>query len=217
MTSKYFPDPADATPDGLVGIGGDLTPDRLLDAYRHGIFPWPTYAEDPMLWWSPDPRALMPLEGMHVSRRLSRRLKSNQFTHSVDKAFAQVIHACSVGPGREGGTWLTEEMLAAYVHLHKLGHAHSVEVWQEGELAGGVYGVAVGGVFAAESMFHRVRDASKVALYRLIEHLNARGYQMLDIQQWTDHTGSLGAIEVPRRDYLKRLEQLVDLPVSFCS
>jgi len=216
MAPKYFPSPADAAPDGLVTIGGDLSPELLLDAYRHGIFPWPTYDHEPMLWWSPDPRALMPLDGMHVSKRLRRRLRSNQFTHTVDKAFAKVIQACAVGPGREGGTWLTEEMLAAYIRMHELGHAHSVEVWQEEELVGGIYGVAVGGAFAAESMFHGVRDGSKVALYRLIEHLNQRGYQMLDIQQWTKHTGSLGAIEVPRDEYLKQLEELVDLPVTYC-
>ncbi|MBX3425198.1 MAG: leucyl/phenylalanyl-tRNA--protein transferase [Pirellulales bacterium] len=215
--SRYFPPANQATPIGLVAVGGSLSVERLLDAYRHGIFPWPTYPDDPMLWWSPDPRAVLPLDGLHVSRRLARRLRSGQFVATCNTAFEGVVRACSRGPGREGGTWLTPEMIRAYVELHRRGHAHSVEVWHEERLVGGVYGVAIGGAFAAESMFHRATDGSKAALASLVSHLRARGYQLLDIQQWTPHTGSLGAIEIPRREYLKRLAALIDLPVTFGS
>ena len=131
------------------------------------------------------------------------------------KIVDEVIAACARGPGRQGGTWLTPEMIAAYIELHRLGHAHSVETWKQGELVGGVYGVAIGGLFAAESMFYRARDASKAALAGLVDHLNARGYQLLDVQQWTPHTGSLGVMEIPRREYLRRLAAVVDLPVVF--
>lgn len=215
MPPRFFPPPTHSTPDGLVSIGGDLSCERLLDAYRHGIFPWPVYEEDPMLWWSPDPRAILPLEGMHISKRLERRLRSGEFQATCDLAFEEVIRGCSAGPGREGGTWLTEEMIDAYCALHRHGQAHSVEVWQDERLVGGVYGVAIGGLFAAESMFYRVRDASKVALARLVAHLDERGYQLMDVQQWTPHTGSLGVLEISRDEYLQRLEEVVDLPVTF--
>lgn len=219
MPPLYFPSPTESTPDGLVAVGGDLRPEQLLDAYRHGIFPWPVagdLAEDePMLWWSPDPRAILPLDGLHVSRRLRRRIRAGQFQATCDQAFDEVIQSCAVGPGREEGTWLTEEMIEAYTELYRLGHAHSVEVWHAGRLAGGTYGVAIGGVFAAESMFYRVRDASKTAIVHLAAHLAARGYRLLDIQQWTPHTGRLGAIEISRDQYLDRLEQYVDLPITF--
>ena len=215
MPPRFFPPPTQSTPDGLVSISDDLSCERLLDAYRHGIFPWPVYVEDPMLWWSPDPRAILPLQGMHVSKRLQRRLRAGEFQATCDRAFDEVIRGCSAGPGREGGTWLTDEMIDAYGAFHRQGHAHSVEVWQDGRLVGGIYGVAVGGLFAAESMYCRVRDASKVALARLVEHLNARGYQLLDVQQWTPHTGSLGVVEISRDEYLRRLPEIVDLPVTF--
>jgi len=168
-----------------------------------------------MLWWSPDPRGILPLDGMHISRRLQRRLRSEKFQVTCDQAFEQVIASCASGPGREGGTWLTTEMLAAYGRLHQLGHAHSIEVWHQGRLAGGTYGVALGGLFAAESMFFRVRDASKIALAHLVAHLNKRGYQLLDVQQWTPHTGRLGVIEITRDEYLARLAAAVELPVTF--
>ena len=215
MPPRFFLPPTQSTPDGLVSISDDLSCERLLDAYRHGIFPWPVYVEDPMLWWSPDPRAILPLGGMHVSKRLQRRLRAGEFQATCDRAFDEVIRGCSAGPGREGGTWLTDEMIDAYGAFHHQGHAHSVEVWQDGRLVGGTYGVAVGGLFAAESMYSQVRDASKVALARLVEHLNARGYQLLDVQQWTPHTGSLGVVEIPRDEYLRRLSEIVDLPVTF--
>jgi leucyl/phenylalanyl-tRNA--protein transferase len=215
MPPRFFPPPSHATSDGLIAMGGDLSCEWLLDAYRHGIFPWPVHAEDPMLWWSPDPRAILPLDGLHVSRRLKRRLQAGEFEAVYDTAFEAVIRNCSVGPGREGGTWLTPEMIDAYCALHLRGDAHSVECWQNGKLVGGAYGVAIGGLFAAESMFYRVRDASKAALAYLVRHLDQRGYRLLDVQQWTPHTGSLGVVEISRDEYLRRLQEVVDLPVTF--
>lgn len=215
MPSRYFPPAQRASPEGLVAVGGRLSTKWLLDAYRHGIFPWPSNAYEPMLWWSPDPRAILPLDGMYVSRRLERRLRSGEFQATCDTAFEQVIAACASGPGREGGTWITSAMIDAYTELHRLGHVHSVEVWREGELAGGVYGLAIGGLFAAESMFYRSRDGSKVALARLVSHLRTRGFQLLDVQQATPHTESLGVVEISRREYLRRLSEAVDAPVTF--
>jgi leucyl/phenylalanyl-tRNA--protein transferase len=215
MPSNFFPPASRASADGLVFVGGGLSVRRLLDAYRHGIFPWPSRADDPMLWWSPDPRAILPLDGMHVSRRLERRRRSGKFEMRANAAFADVLRGCATGPGRERGTWLTPAMVGAYTRLHQLGYAHSVESWLDGKLVGGVYGVAIGGFFSAESMFYRERDASKVALARMVEHLRVRGYQLLDVQQWTAHTGRLGVIEIPRSDYLERLAAAIELPVTF--
>lgn len=213
--SKFFPHPSEAGPEGLVGIGGVLEPEWLIDAYRHGIFPWPDSAYEPMLWWSPNPRAIIELDGLHVSRRLQRTLRSVRFDVTCDRDFSAVIHGCATAPDRRGATWLTEEMIAAYERLYQLGYAHSVEVWRGGSLAGGVYGVSIGGLFAAESMFYNVTDASKVAVVHLVRRLRERGYQLLDIQQWSPHTGSLGAVEISRTQYLHRLADAVELPVSF--
>jgi leucyl/phenylalanyl-tRNA--protein transferase len=205
-----IPELADA--DGLVAIGGDLRPARLLEAYRRGIFPW--YSEgDPVCWWSPDPRAVFELDGLHVSRRLRRTLRAGRFTLTVNRAFGAVIRGCAKRPGE--GTWITPEMIAAYERLHRLGHAHSVEAWWDGELGGGIYGVAVGGLFAGESMFTRRRDASKVALAFLVDRLRERGFQLFDIQFLTAHTARLGAIEIPRKEYLARLRRALACPVSF--
>jgi leucyl/phenylalanyl-tRNA---protein transferase len=215
MPPLHFPDPRQASPEGIVAVGGDLAPERLLDAYRHGIFPWPMEGIDQHLWWSPDPRAILPLDGFIASQRLLRRIRSGEFQVTSDRTFRDVMLGCSTGPGREDGTWISPEMIDAYSALHELGHAHSVEVWKDDKLVGGTYGVAIGGLFAAESMFYRVRDASKVALYKLVEHLNARGYQLLDVQQWTPHTASLGVIEVRRSAYLKRLAEVVEMEVGF--
>jgi leucyl/phenylalanyl-tRNA--protein transferase len=215
MPSRFFPPATRAAPEGLVFVGGQLTAERLLDGYRHGIFPWPAYPGEPMLWWSPDPRAILPLDEMYVSRRLLRSLNSGKFTVCANTAFGEVLEGCATGPGREHGTWLTADMIEAYTRLHNLGHAHSVETWHDGQLVGGVYGVAIGGLFSAESMFYRERDASKVALARLVEHLRARGYALLDVQQWTPHTGRLGVVDISRQDYLERLAEAVDLPVTF--
>jgi leucyl/phenylalanyl-tRNA--protein transferase len=152
---------------------------------------------------------------MHVSQRLRRRLRGGEFQVTCDQAFGEVIRNCAAGPGREGGTWLTQEMINAYCDLHRQGHAHSVEAWQDDRLVGGVYGVTIGGLFAAESMFYRARDASKVALARMVQHLNARGYKLLDVQQWTPHTATLGVVEISREEFLLRLAEAVDLPVTF--
>lgn len=215
MASLYFPNPQESSPEGIVAIGGELTPQCLLDAYSHGIFPWPMQGVEPLLWWSPDPRAILPLDGFRASRRLLRRVKSGRLVVTADQVFQQVMESCATGPGREEGTWITPAMIEGYVALHHLGHAHSVEVWFDEKLVGGVYGVTVGGLFAAESMFYRARDASKVALLALVDHLNRRGYHLLDVQQWTPHTGRLGVIVIPRRRYLRQLAAAVDLPVTW--
>jgi leucyl/phenylalanyl-tRNA--protein transferase len=208
----FFPLPRWAEQLGLVAVGGDLSPGRLLAAYRHGVFPW--YDEgEPIHWWSPDPRAIFELDGLHVPRRLARTLRSGRFRVTANEDFAGVIRGCADRPGE--GTWITAAMIDAYEELHRLGHAHSVEVWHEDLLAGGVYGVALGGLFAGESMFTRVRDASKVALVRLVERLRQRGFQLLDIQMLTEHTASLGAVTIPRAEYLRRLREALACPVTF--
>ncbi|TWT34495.1 leucyl/phenylalanyl-tRNA--protein transferase [Blastopirellula retiformator] len=216
MTPKFFPPADSADEQGLVMIGGDLSAERLLDAYAHGIFPWPMWDDWlPMTWFSLDPRAIIELDGLHISRRLARTLRSGQFTATCDQAFADVMRGCSRRRKSGDGTWITPHMFKAFCNLHEEGHAHSIEVWQGEELAGGIYGVSVGGAFAGESMFHEVTDASKVALATLIAHLNVRGYQLFDIQQWTPHTGRMGASEISRRIYLQRLAEAVRLPVQF--
>jgi len=205
--------PERADEDGFVGIGGDLRPACLLRAYREGVFPW--YSEgEPVLWWSPDPRAIFELGGLHISRRLQRTIRSNRFQATIDREFPAVIRGCADRP--DEGTWITPEMMSAYEHLHRLGYAHSVETWYDGELAGGVYGVAVGAFFAAESMFFRRTDASKVALVALVERLRERGFELMDTQMLTEHTSRMGAIEIPRRNYLERLRRAVRrLDVTF--
>jgi leucyl/phenylalanyl-tRNA--protein transferase len=201
-----------ADDSGLVAMGGDLRPERLLRAYRAGIFPW--YDEGgPIFWWSPDPRAIFELDGLHVSKRLRRTLHSGRFTLTVNRDFAGVIRGCADRPGE--GTWITPAMIEAYEKLHELGHAHSVEAWSNGFLAGGIYGVAIGGLFAGESMFTRRRDGSKVALVFLVERLRHRGYQLFDIQFLTDHTIRLGAMAIPRTEYLTRLKRALAVPVTF--
>jgi leucyl/phenylalanyl-tRNA--protein transferase len=214
--SQFFPPAEEADSEGIVGIGGELTPEWLLDGYRHGIFPWPMGVSGlPIPWFSPDPRAIIEFDLFHVPRRLARVAKGDRFEITFDKNFSAVIHGCATGTGRKSGTWLTPEMIAAYTRLHELGHAHSVEAWLEGRLAGGVYGVAIAGLFAAESMFYRVPEASKVALVRLVERLRTRGYLLLDIQQLTPHTERFGAIEISREEYLKRLTEAIEKPVEF--
>jgi leucyl/phenylalanyl-tRNA---protein transferase len=212
MVRPFFPNPEWADDFGLVAIGGDLKPARLLQAYRSGIFPW--FDEgDPILWWSPNPRAIIELNGLHVSRRLRRTIQTGRFTVTVNRDFRGVMHGCADRPNE--GTWITETMLDAYDTLHRLGHAHSVEVWRNDDLAGGIYGVAVGGLFAGESMFTRMRDASKVALAHLVERLRERGFQLFDVQFLTEHTKRLGAIEIPRAEYLRRLRLALERPAKF--
>lgn len=198
--------------DGLVAVGGELTVDGVLAAYRKGIFPW--YNEgSPVLWWSPDPRAVFDLDGPLVSRRLARTYRGGGFNFTFDQSFREVMRACA--DDRDDGTWITNAMLEVYCQLHRLGHAHSIETWQDGDLVGGLYGVTVGGLFAGESMFYRVTDASKVAMIRLFEHLRERGYVLFDTQFVTPHTQRLGAYEIPRREYFRRLTEALVLPVSF--
>jgi len=168
-----------------------------------------------MLWWSLDPRAIIEFDRFHCSRRLERTCRSGRFRVTCDKDFAAVIEGCGTAGGRAGHTWLTPKMIRAYTRLHRLGYAHSVEAWHENRLAGGTYGVAIGGFFAAESMFHYLRDASKVALVHLVAHLRSRGYHLLDIQQLTLHTARMGAIEIPRDEYLRRLADALVLSVTF--
>jgi leucyl/phenylalanyl-tRNA---protein transferase len=203
--------PERADPWGLVAVGGNLAPATLLRAYRAGVFPW--FDEgDPILWWSPDPRAVFELDRFHVPRRLARTLRSGRFQVTLDGAFGRVIRGCA---DRAEGTWITPGVIAAYERLHQLGHAHSVEAWADGELAGGVYGVALGGLFAGESMFTRVRDGSKVALTALVGHLRRRGYRLFDVQVLTEHTARLGAVEIPRTEYLHRLAEALACDVTF--
>ena len=195
-------------PEGdLVTLGGDLEPSTLINAYRRGIFPMEASALPNVLaWWSPDPRGVLPLDGLRVTRSMRQSFK--QYEIRVDTCFEDVIRGCA-DPSRESG-WITEDFIAAYVRLHRLGWAHSVEVFsREGELAGGLYGVRVGGLFAGESMFHRKRDASKVALMALVDLMRTSGMSLLDIQWCTEHLESLGAIAIPRHDYLARLSLCV--------
>ncbi len=201
-----------ADDEGLVGIGGDLKPGTLLAAYADGVFPW--YCEgDPILWWSPNPRAIMEFENFHISRSLAKTLKKGRFSISFDSAFPEVMQGC--GENRPDGTWINSEMLAAYATMHKRAYAHSAEVWLEGRLVGGVYGVGIGGFFSAESMFHRETDASKVALAALVGRLRDRGYSLIDLQLINDHTRSLGASEISRVAYLERLRLAIRQNVSF--
>jgi leucyl/phenylalanyl-tRNA--protein transferase len=206
-----FP-PPDHAEDGLLAVGGDLAPERLLLAYRMGIFPW--YEEGlPILWHSPDPRGVIPLDKVHVSRSLRRVLRSGVYEVRYDEAFARVIHACKEAyrPG-QGGTWITDAMEAAYIQLHGLGYAHSVETYFEGQLVGGMYGVSLGRMFYGESMFRTKTDASKVALVTLIERLRAWGWTFLDAQVTNPLTLSLGAEDWPRAVFLRRLAQALRAP-----
>jgi leucyl/phenylalanyl-tRNA--protein transferase len=201
-------------PEGgdLVAVGGDLQADRLCKMYRAGVFPW--YEEgSPILWWSPDPRAILELEELHVSRRLQRTIRSQRFRTSFNQEFRSVIRACA--DIRDGETWITRDMVEAYTQLHRQGVAHSVEVWQEDQLVGGLYGVQQGGLFAGESMFYRVSDASKIALVALVEHLGERGFALFDLQILNEHTQKMGAKEIPRQEYLERLKDAIGREAVF--
>jgi leucyl/phenylalanyl-tRNA---protein transferase len=194
-------------PNGLLAAGGGLSVARLAEAYGQGIFPW--YSEgDPVLWWSPDPRMILPVGGMHVSRSLRRRLRRGEYDVTADTAFGDVIRACAAPRPEEDGTWLAPEMVAAYERLFAAGLAHSVEVRAGGELVGGLYGVAVGRMFFGESMFSRRTDASKVALAWLDAHLARWGFEIIDCQMPTAHLASLGAVRIPRAEFLQRLRRL---------
>jgi leucyl/phenylalanyl-tRNA--protein transferase len=209
-TGWEFPDSLYDIDDDVVGMGADLEPATLLAAYRRGLFPMPGDAGMPMLWWSPDPRGILPLDALAVSRSLRASVRRMEIR--VDTAFEEVIRACA-DPSRDSG-WIDEEIIDAYTELHELGWAHSVESWQGGRLVGGLYGVAIGGLFAGESMFHRAADASKVALVGLVdllrdEHADRR---VLDVQWSTPHLASLGVVEVRRSTYLDLLQDALELP-----
>ncbi|HXF67619.1 MAG TPA: leucyl/phenylalanyl-tRNA--protein transferase [Burkholderiales bacterium] len=200
-----------AEPNGLLAAGGDLSLPRLLEAYRGGIFPW--YGEgQPVLWWSPDPRMVLFPEELKIPRSLAKRLRRRDYALTADACFEEVIRACAAPrPGQEG-TWITREMIAAYTRLHRTGYAHSVETWIGGELAGGLYGVALGAAFFGESMFTRAPDASKIALVALVRQLARRGYGLIDCQMATAHLARFGAREIPRAEFLRRLADLVNYP-----
>ena len=210
-TGWEFPDSLHEIDDDVVGMGADLGPSTLLAAYRHGLFPMPGNPGMPMLWWSPDPRGILPLDGLKVSRSL--RASARRMEVRVDTAFDEVISACA-DPSRDSG-WIDEEIIDAYTELHELGWAHSVETWQDGRLVGGLYGIAIGGLFAGESMFHRVTDASKVALVGLVDLLRDEyaDRRLLDVQWSTPHLASMGVVEVRRSTYLDLLQDALELPL----
>jgi leucyl/phenylalanyl-tRNA--protein transferase len=210
--SLAFPDHHAANRDGLLALGGDLSVARLLLAYRSGIFPW---TDDPLTWWSPDPRAVFDIEKFRPPRRLETKLRHHPFTLTFDRDFESVIHACAEpAEGRES-TWISPRFIEAYLDLHRAGHAHSIEVWQDKKLVGGMYGIAIGGFFAGESMFHRVTDASKIALCHLVSHLRARGFELFDTQVLSPLTARLGAIEIRRTEYLERLGKALQSSARF--
>ncbi len=214
VDEPIFPPPDYADPSGLLAVGGDLSHERLLEAYRVGIFPW--YSDDqPILWWSPDPRLILDLEDFKISRSLGKTLKKGVFQVTFDHAFEEVIQACAVVPREtQNGTWITKEMQEAYINLHGLGYAHSVESWLGEKLAGGLYGVSLGKAFFGESMFHLKSDASKVALATLVEKLKNWGFHFIDSQMTTEHMLNLGAKELSRRMFLKRLHSALRHPTK---
>lgn len=203
------------SPNGLLAVGGDLRPDRLLAAYRRGIFPWYEQGQ-PLLWWSPDPRTVVAPESIHVSRSMRKFLRRTPFRISFDRDFAAVIRACAEPRDYTDATWITDEMQRAYLELHRRGMAHSVEVWDDGQLVGGLYGVALGRAFFGESMFSRSSNASKTAFIALAHRLRTGGCELIDCQMPTEHLQSLGAREIPRATFLARLQQLCALHVPDC-
>ena len=196
------------TPNGLLVAGGDLSPSRLLDAYRHGIFPWFNPGE-PILWWSPDPRMVLFPGEFKISRSLAKVLRKKEYEICTDTAFEQVMRSCAALRSGHNGTWIHEDMIAAYCELHRIGYAHSVEVWAKDELVGGIYGVSIGRMFYGESMFSQVNNASKIALAHLARQLERWEYGMIDCQMKTSHLASLGAREIPRSEFIRKLQELV--------
>jgi leucyl/phenylalanyl-tRNA--protein transferase len=210
---EWFPPPEQALedPPGLLAAGGDLSPERLLAAYRRGIFPWYSPGQ-PVLWWSPDPRAVLFPEEFHCSRSLARTLRKGAFATSLDRDFAAVIDGCAAPRAASPGTWITSDMRSAYLALHRLGWAHSIEVWRGNDLAGGLYGVRLGGIFFGESMFSAVRDASKVALAHLAALCLRNSIAAIDCQLYSRHLGSLGARTIPRAQFQRLLREQASLP-----
>lgn len=212
--NERLPDPEQSDARGLLAVGGDLRPERLMDAYRRGIFPW--YGEGlPILWHSPDPRYVLPVEQLRVNRSLAKAIRRGPYVITLDTAFGEVLRHCAATP-RPGqdGTWITDEMVRAYETLHALGHAHSVEAWLADELVGGLYGVAVGALFCGESMFAHAPDASKIAFVTLVRQLAGWGFELIDCQVHTEHLERFGAEEWPRRRYLDALARLRDRPAG---
>ncbi len=211
--ATQFPPPehALAEPNGLLAMGGDLSPERLLSAYRQGIFPWFSHS-DPILWWSPDPRMVLYPSEFRVSRSLGKRLRNSEYEVRFDTAYSLVMDACAAPRDEQPGTWITPQMRAAYLELHRLGHAHSVETWVDGELAGGLYGVAIGDIFFGESMFSRTRDASKIALATMVNWFIDQRVRLIDCQFHTEHLESLGARPIARADFLRQVREWVHNP-----
>ncbi|BDC50097.1 leucyl/phenylalanyl-tRNA--protein transferase [Bryobacterales bacterium F-183] len=208
----WFPDPRRASREGFVAVGGDMSVERLLLAYKSGIFPW---TDDPITWWSPEPRAIFELDQFHISRSLKLFLKKDLYQITYDTAFEQVMQACAQVPRHEQTTWISPYFIESYTAMYRAGWAHSVETWHEGKLVGGVYGVAIGGFFAGESMFHTAPNASKVALVGLVKRLRERGFTLFDTQMTTPATIQMGATEIPRIEYLNRLSKAIQLPCRF--
>ncbi len=200
-------------PNGLLAAGGDLSPERILFAYRHGIFPWFNPGE-PILWWSPNPRCVLFPDHLHISRSLRKRLRQEPFRVTFDTAFERVLSACAAPRSYASGTWISPAIQQAYGQLHRLGVGHSVEVWEGEELVGGLYGLAIGAVFFGESMFSTRPDASKIALVYLVERLKKSGYALIDCQVYNEHLASLGASEIPRQQFLAHLQRLLDVRTS---
>ena len=211
--ATFFPavETALREPNGLLAMGGDLSVECLLDAYRHGIFPW-FNPGDPILWWSPDPRMVLAPGEVRITRSLAKRMRNASFELRVDTAFTDVMRACAAPREGESGTWISPAMVAAYTRLHQAGYAHSVETWHDGVLVGGLYGVAIGRMFYGESMFNREPDASKVALVRLAKQFQQWDFRLIDCQMETPHLASLGARTMPRAVFTARLAELVNLP-----
>ena len=211
QSPSHFPPLHQALPDGLLAMGGELTAPWLLDAYRHGIFPW-FGEEDPILWWSPDPRMVLPPHHFKLSKSLLRVIRNGGFEVRVDTAFERVMRACAAPRAGQDGTWISEDIIAGYVSLHQAGVAHSVETWFDGELVGGLYGVSIGRMFYGESMFSRRSNASKVALAHLCRQLTRWQFGLIDCQMNTGHLASLGAAEIPRAEFIQQLQNLIDCP-----
>lgn len=213
--SKFFPPVDFADENGLLAVGGSFEPVWLLDAYSNGVFPWPVATDAPICWFAPNPRAIIDFDDLHVSKRLERTIRSRQFKITSNVDFRGVIRGCATAQNRSGEVWITPQIIRAYSHLHQLGIAHSVEAWQDGKLVGGVYGVAVNGLFAAESMFYYEPNASKVALVELVRHLKRQGFALFDVQIINDNTSRFGATEIPRQEYMARLRKALRLTPSF--
>ncbi|MCE2595675.1 leucyl/phenylalanyl-tRNA--protein transferase [Motilimonas cestriensis] len=212
--ASLFPDPSLALtePDGLLAVGGDLSPARLLAAYRKGIFPW--YSDDqPIMWWSPSERATIKPSQVHISRSMARLIRQDKFEITVNVSFTEVIKACA-DERKDDGTWITPDMQQAYTQLHQLGHAHSIEVWQQAQLVGGIYGVSIGRLFCGESMFHRATNASKIAFIALCQHFKQHGGNLIDAQIPNPHLTSLGVKSQTRADFLIQAQQLTKEPIG---